>query len=336
MKTAFWMQLHAAAKKVVHQLKRIVADGKIFRVEDKPWRWKGVTAFGLMSRFAKGEDITPFLDAFEGFNLLRVFWYVTWPGTGWEPADLDTIRRFLEFVGARGFYVELVLLTDDDPVKLRAAIELVNSLRNNPPDNLVLEIGNEPKIHKDIHTELLRGICEASGFLHASGDNETPEGNFGGYLTAHTPRDGDWPRKGHDLMEYYGGGGPATSSDPPHHKPCVADEPAKLEDVGGENARDWRAYFGVCSLLGAGATFHFENGKYGLPPNDAERRMAAAALEGLDAFPPEAPLGPYSRPEDSTLRTYVVGHYMVRVRPTSLEGVVPGTMLDKDGILWKL
>ena len=87
--------------------------------------------------------------------------------------------------------------------------------------------------------------------------------------------------------------------------------------LGLTKADDFRAYFGTCALLGAGATFHSETGKFGLPPTDEERVLAAAALEGLNAFPANAPLANYTRPNDSSLRTYVMGNYSVRIRPTT-------------------
>lgn len=324
----FWTQNKRALRGL---LKRLSANGKIFYVDGKAWRWKGVTAFGLMDRFAKAENIDDFLNAFEGFNLLRVFYYVDWPGTGWGIPSDDAVHRFLDYVAARGFYVELVLLTGPKPQAEAQAIVTHCFNEFGRHENLLIEEVNEPGVHDKVDpatlTEPVTPVIWTDGLTTGSHD--------GLYLTPHTPRDGEWERKGHDLLEYWTGGGPSAPTDPAIKEPAVGDEPAKKEDVGAD-VRAWRAYFGVCSLLGAGATFHFENGKYGLPPDAMDRRLAAAALEGLNAFPEAAPLGPYSRPEDSSLRTYVVGNYMVRVRPTSLEGVVPGTMLDADGILWKL
>ena len=351
MKLSRWLQLAAVGERRAPVSGTLTASGRIFRCDGEPWRWKGVSAFPLCAKFARGENIDAFLDAFDGFNLLRAWDYVTWPGTGWASVQPDGWLAFLGYVGARGWRVELTLLTDDDPKRIAQATFLVNELAKAKPTNVVIEIGNEPNIHKNIDVIALRQTCEASGFLFASGLNDVPGDQwFGSYLTAHTPRDQDWPRKGHDLKEYFEGGGPGAPTDPPHAVPCVGDEPLQptrpepdkpdaIRYAGGDweaCVRDYRAYFGVCALLGAGATFHFEGGKYGIPPTPQEARCAAAALEGLNAFPAAAPLGPYNRPEDSSLRTYVVGDGMVRVRPTSREGVVPGTPLDPDGILWRL
>jgi hypothetical protein len=50
---------------------RLTADGRIFRADGEPWRYKGVSAFQLLDRFAKGEDIQPFLDAYQGLQRAR-------------------------------------------------------------------------------------------------------------------------------------------------------------------------------------------------------------------------------------------------------------------------
>lgn len=301
-------------------LHRLTVDGPIFRSDGEPWRWRGVTAFPLLDRFARGDDLEPLLTTFRGFNLLRVFWYVTWPGTGWGARDAATVRAFCNRVGQAGFYVELVLLTDDDPGRLEPARQLVRELSADPPINLLIEIGNEPNIHKNIDVWALRDVLDASPFLYASGDNERNPW-FGRYLTAHTPRDSEWPRKAHDLLEYYHGGGPSAPSDPAHHVPIVADEPIRPDEAGYVDS-DFLAYFATSSLLGAGATFHYDGGKFGRVPTGDEARCMQAALAGLLAFPADAPLGPYSRIDEqgNSLRTYKVGPYVVRIRPR--DGVV--------------
>lgn len=302
------------------------ADGRIFRTEtNDPWRWRGVSAFKLLNRHAAGEDITPILAAFRGFNILRVFWYVTWLGTGWEPSTAEQVSAFANRVGQDGFYVELVLLTGDEPQYVEPARRLVQALTtaDPPPKNILFEIGNEPTANgKAINVWALKPDLDASPFLYASGDNErTPL--FGRYVTAHTPRDSEWPRKAHDLLEYYNGGGPSAPTDPARRVPIVADEPIR-PDQAGFNENDFLAYFATSSLLGAGATFHYDGGKFNLLPTGDEARCMQASLAGLMAFPADAPLGPYSRIDEqgASLRTYKVGPYVVRVRP--LDGrVIP-------------
>lgn len=318
----------------------LAADGRVFRMAGAPWRWKGVSAFGLLNRFAKGDALSGYFAYWRtlGLNVLRVWPYVTWPGRGWDSPDPPTVLAFLERCAAAGFCVELTLLTDDDVARIGPAVALVSALAAARPTNVVLEIGNEPKTHKNIQTQALRGACEASGLLFASGDNETSEGRFGTYLTAHTPRDSEWPRKAHDLKEYFEGGGPRAATDPAHHMPCVADEPIRPDEAG-YWAPDFYAYALVCSLLGAGATFHYERGKDGQLPNELEAGCAEAFARGLSALPADAPLGIYRRLDEhgASLRTYVVGPYMVRVRPVARDAPETGWISRDDaGVLWTL
>jgi hypothetical protein len=317
----------------------LTADGRIFRAGGEAWRYKGVSAFQLLDRFARGEDIQPFLDAYRGFNVLRVWPYVPradWGAKAWDSPAPDAVVRFLAAVGRLGWRVELTLLTDDDPARIPQAKQLVAALGAARPPNLLLEIGNEPRVHKSIDTRALKADLDASGFLYASGDAAAEA--FGSYGTLHTARDPEWVRRAHDLLEFFQGGGPDAPTDPPHRFPAIADEPIR-PDQAGYNAADFRAYAAACALLGAGLTFHSETGKYALPPTPEEARIAAVVLEALDALPPDASLGSYRRIDEGgrSLRTYVVGErYMVRIRPTTTAAPEPGwTALDAEGVLWR-
>ena len=320
--------------------------GRIFQdttQNNAPWRWKGVSAFALMDRFLKGEDIGPFLNAYKGFNVLRVWPYTDWTN-GWgypNPPSVADIRRFLSFTQNLGWLVELTLLTTDEGRMLEWAKGVVPQLAADPkPGNLLIEIGNEPTTHKTIKTEDVKAMCEASGFLYASGNYEDATKMFGKWGNSHPQRDSEWPRRAHDLLEFYNGGGPHKPTDPSHKFPQVGDETAKPQDVKppaapNTKADDYRAYFGAASLLGAGATFHCESAKYAQLPNDEEQACRDAALEGLNAFPADAPNGPYSRPNDSSLRTYIVGNYMVRIRPTTPSYGTGWVRIGTSNILWR-
>lgn len=334
----------------------LAADGRIFTQAGQPWRWKGVTAFGQLDRFARGKDIGGFLSDFKGFNLLRVFCYVDWRTPqgvviGWDAPSPDTVIAFAARVAQDGFYVELVLLTDDNPARIEPARQLVEALKAARPPNVVFEIGNEPTTHKSINTRALKTTLDASGFLYSSGNYENSNLFFGSYLTAHTRRTRDWPRRAHDLLEFWVGGGPNDPNDPAHKVPAVADEPGKIAD-GGRDPRDWLAYFGASSLMGAGATYHAENTKYSHHrvidnqivetdgrPDAGERTFAAVALQGLNAFPADAPRGNYRRivepGQSNDARTYVIGSYMVRCQQIGTTAPESGwTALDTDGILF--
>jgi len=120
--------------------------------------------------------------------------------------------------------------------------------------------------------------------------------------------------------------------------PIVSDEPIRPDQATGDREGDFLAYFATCSILGAGATFHSESGKFGRVPTDDEQRLARLALQGLDAFPADASFGAYRRIDEQghTLRTYTVGNRaMVRIRPQTLDAPEPGWVSrDGRGILW--
>jgi hypothetical protein len=322
-------------------LPALSTDGPIFRANGQPWRYKGVSAFQLLDRFAKGEDIQPFLDAYRGYNVLRVWPYVPradWGAQAWDAPGADVARAFLARVEKAGFYVEITLLTDDDPGRIPWARDFLNELARGRPGNLLIEIGNEPQVHKSIDTHALRATLDASGYLYASGNYEDSRLWFGRYGTCHTGRDSDWPRRAHDLLEYFHGGGPNDPGEPACKVPWVADEPIR-PDQAGVSIPDVFGYYGACALLGGGATVHTESGKFGRVPNDSERAWIALARRALDAFPADGPKGAYRRIDegDGSLRTYVVGErYMVRVRPTSKHAPEAGwTALDDQGVMWR-
>jgi hypothetical protein len=315
--------------------------GRIFLQAGQPWRWKGVSSFALLDRFAKGEDISDVFRAYAGYNLLRVWPYVPradWGAAAWDSPSPDVVVAFVRRCEQAGFYVELTLLTDDDPARIEPAKALLRSLSKADLRSLVIETSNEPTTHKSIDTHTLKAALDASGFLYSSGDYEDSSRFFGSFLTAHTGRDNEWPRRAHDLLEFYQGGGPNAPSDPAHKVPIVADEPIR-PDQAGFNAADFRAYFGAVALLGAGGTVHTETGKHGLPPTAEEARIVAVVLEALNAFPADAPNGSYRRLDEGgkSLRTYVIGERaMVRIRPTTKDAPEAGwTAIDDDGVLWK-
>lgn len=297
--------------------------GRIFTSFGQPARVRGVSAFPFFDRLAKGEDVTgwmqPFIDL--QFNWLRIWPYVPvadWKDTAWNWPDISTVTDGIALANEHGFAVEVTLLLDDDPVNIPKARALVESLSAHKDDlSFTFEIGNEPRTHKHIDCAALKSTCEQSGVPFSSGIYENPSEAFGSYLTAHPGGDSEWPRRVHDLLEFYNGGGPKEESDPPHHCPCVADE-TQRPDNAGYNEQDYLAFFAAASLLGAGSVFHFQGGKYLTPMTPDEQRCCEAAAKGLLAFPADAPLGPYSRPDEggATLRTYQVGPYTVRIRPT--------------------
>lgn len=337
--SAEWKVVHAPKPPtpVVH------ADGRIFRTATgQPWRYKGVSAFALLNRFEKGEDIGPFLRAYKGYNVLRVWPYTDWPGVGWDVRPSAAIvRAFLKRVGDEGWIVELTLLTTDNPERLQWAKNLLAELSIPPkPTNLFVEAGNEPLTHKAIKTGDLKELLELSGFPHASGDYEDASRAYGSYLVVHTKRTTDWPRRAHDCLEWWSKGG-SERPGPPQHKPILLDEPLKPGDKAYTDA-DAEAYFGGAGMMCGGATFHCETCKYAKVPTAAEAKAAAAALRGLDAFPADAPLAAASyrrivetgQPHDG--RTYVIGRFMVRSQQRGTTAPEAGWIpIGSSGVLWR-
>src|SRR5678816_347185 len=120
-----WPFLSGSAA-VAAPVERLTASGEpIFRRAGKPWRQRSVTAFPLATLHAQGQDIRPFLSACKGFNMLRLFPYVDWPGTGWKSPSHAQWRAFVQDVAAEGFDVEISLLTSDEPEHIQPAIDLV-------------------------------------------------------------------------------------------------------------------------------------------------------------------------------------------------------------------
>jgi hypothetical protein len=309
-------------RRAVPPILPLTTDGPIFLAGDQPWRWDGVSAFRLLDAFAHGQDLQPFFDRFRGFNVLRVWLYTSWKDAngqpiGWDPPAADIVLRFLARCRDAGFYVELTLFTDNDPARSAPIRAIVSALAAAAPTNLLIEIANEPDANK-IDTTPYRAQLEATPFLYTSGDYDPSSSHFGRYLTYHTPRDNDWPRKSKGLREFWDGSGPDAPG-PAIHVPAVADEPIRPDQANYAD-QDYLAYFALASLAGAGATFHYEGGKWARLPDANEGRCLDAALAGLNAFPADAPRQLYAHDmtdEQATgsLRTYRFGPYGVRVRP---------------------
>lgn len=300
-------------------VKELFTSSRIFRVREtgEAWRWKGATAFPLIDQFLKGQDITPFLAYWSGlgFNVLRTFPLGVdakdWGASAWGPCRAIDANAFMQYVAGWGFYTELSLVTTSDP----AQVALVQPFLDGLDYSLhpFVELYNEPNVGPKA-----RGVFTPRGVWWNNGEYDDTRNFRGTYGTAHTPRDSEHDRKCHDLMEYFNGGGPHDGAEPAVHVPWVGDEPKRPDQFGFDPIQS-EGYFAGCAILGAGATFHYEGGKHGQLPQGGERACAEAAARGLQAFPADAPLGPYSRIDEpgQTLRTYKVGPYVVRIRPTN-------------------
>lgn len=313
----------------------LVAAGKLFTVAGQPYRWRGVSAFPLCRQFADGVDIRPFLSDYVGYNTLRVWDYRE--GL-YESCRPDQWANFLSYVGGLGWRVELTLLTSDSPGRIEPAKALVSALAPFRFPHLTLEIGNEPLTNKTINVWALEDACRKSGYLYSSGLYEDTRRNwFGAFGCAHTPRDHEWPRKSHDLMEYWNGGGPSYPDEPACRVPWVSDEPIRPDEAGYAEL-DYYSYGASLCGFGAGGTFHSAGGRDGRRLTADERRCAEHFLLGLNTLPEDAATYPYGRIDEhgATLRTFTFGNYCVRIRPTTPGPVGAWTIpLDNWGIVWR-
>ena len=316
---------------------RWYVSGHLFRnLKGEAVRLMGFTGFKILRMLADLVDCSAVLEYFQArrANCVRVWAYLP-PGHpidgGWEPPSTLQLLNGIGRLRSYGFTTYLTLLTDDDPARIPWAQQTVRELGAAGLDSLILEIGNEPQINKQIDTQALRAVCDASGLLYTSGEYADSALWFGSFGDAHTPRDLEWPRKAHDLHEYQVGGGPSYPQEPACPVPWIAGEPIKpteapnapqTDDRGVTiyRAEDFLAYGATCGLLGAGAIFHYEGGKTGQLPSGDEIACCDDFFEGLQAFPAEM-LGPgsYVRIDEhgETLRTYAKGPYRVRIRPKS-------------------
>jgi hypothetical protein len=324
-------------------------DGHIFRLADgTPWRYKGVTAFRLCQLWLEsGADaVRAFLNAYPGYNTVRVFSYVegpNWTDPTWEAPSPDQAVEFAQLLNSLGWRMEFVLLTSSNPGRRDHAIAIINALAAAHLTNVFLEAANEPEVQNPdrtfIDASALRPALDASGYPYTNGCyTDGAARHWGTYHTQHGERDPEWPRRCHDAYDLWVKPADAPAGAQAVHKPCLLDEPAKPQDVGGDKVKDWKAFFGGAALFAAGATFHSKTGKFAQLPTDEERSLAAAALMGLNAFPADAAnaQGSYRRIDGDGLRTYVIGDGMVRIRPNAPAAPEPGwTSLDTDHILWR-
>jgi hypothetical protein len=306
-----------------------------------PWRMKGVTGFKLAEIWRRGGDWRGFLNAYPGYNTVWTFDYTegpNWVDEPWESLPVDQCVRFVQDVGNVGWRVAHCLLSSSNPARRQHALDLIAAFKSAALTNLFLRGANEPEVQHDgiyIETEFMHQALEQSGYPYCNGVYKQTDRHYGTWLETHTQRDGEWPRRSHDAMDIYH---PPADAPPgnqlPHQMPIVLGEPAKYQDVGA-SVQDWKAYFGSGSFFGAGVVFHSQTGKFADLPTDQEKQLASAALMGLNAFPADAPAGAYSRIDDQTLRTYIVGTASVRIRPTTPTHPQAGwTSLDTDHILY--
>jgi len=298
----------------IHPSNRLfIRDGKIHRV-------KSVTAFKLLYWFSQGKDIDPFLSTFKRSNELRILSSTDgmsspWGNDAWPLPSATMVREFCEYVGKRNWDVEFTCITGNDPNKIESLRHIIEYLGFRKVKNVTIELANEPQFNKS-NPHLLKQVARDSGLLWTSGIYHNNNEFFGQFINYHSARDNEWVRKFHDALEYWTGGGPNFKEEKALKVPSKADEPIR-PDAAAFNQLDFYTYGAGVGLFSAGGCFHSQSGKLaGLPTKD-ELDCYHAFMDGMELFPPDALLDSYNRPVENSLRTYTVGRFMIRVRPTS-------------------
>ena len=344
---------------------RLHVDGKVFRTESGAvWSWRGASSFMLYARYLRGENITPQLDQARalGVNVLRVFGRVL--GSGWpdftdfanpenDPQAAAKLGAFFDLIAAHGLRVEFVPLTyqartdADARAQLQQAYDVAAGRWN-----VFIEGANEPDVNDIAVVTIYEGV-DRRGVLSAYGvyDQDCDAVHICtlamlDYLTVHTDRGPEWPRKIKDLLEIRDGFGDA--SDPRNWfagsgRPTIGDEPIgadETEQPGRRSASssDFAQAFGVCASYSAGCTFHSEAGLRSNLLGPHQLDAAKAILDVWSFIPPDAQTGQYTRgglgtlpvawPNDAvSLRTYGVilgaDAWVTNVRPASGYGLAP-------------
>lgn len=332
----------------------ITVDGKVFRDDQgNMWSWRGVSLFLLQARMMRGENILPeiaWMDSI-GANVARVFGRV--PVPGWEdqpdyhtpedrPEFAKELHAFFTFMAGQNKRVEYVPITSNGDMNyMRRIVQQAFDIAADHP-NVFIEVANEPEAQGNIDTVGImqgintRGVIYALGnyIVNNQGDGGAGDMPRGHYITCHTDRGSEWPRKSHDALYYrdeLGVGG----------CPVILDEPigaAEVEVPGRRSATpdDFLAYFGSGRLWAAGSTYHCDKGVRGFAPNaqDSPVQLAIGVVvgEAWAAIPNEAQVGSYQRcgggafpiscDVAESLRTYASvwadKWAVVRVRPISL------------------
>lgn len=303
---------------------------------DQPWKWRGVSAFRLFDEWQMGNDIVPYCQwaLVNNINILRVFGMYAGALGRLIPDEIDRyfykVRDFLNVMESYGLSLEWVAFADlqrpglDHLDVQRHYHNLVDVLLGR--EGVVLEICNEPPLNGlDPTTVYTRfgELAQALG-LYNPENNTLPVAQ---YLTDHTPRDDEWPRKAKDILELTKLG---AGSMPPLMVPGICDEPMGIGvDQPGRRSMskpDMAQYHALAALFGSGSTIHGDFGIECRLPNADEQAVVDAITMSWSAVPEPCQLWEYTAGhldwcplENHALREYgmMLGNLatMVRIRP---------------------
>jgi hypothetical protein len=193
-------------------------DGKVFRDSTGAiWPYRGVTAFTLLERVAKGEDIGPYLDKRRaaGANLVRVLstmkFITNLPPESYSDSQLAALFATAHAHGVRVEIVALADATDWPLAKQRAHVQrIVDAVAAAGALDLV-EVSNEAFKNSAPPRDIMPGVTRRAGVLMASGGDGPTCDNLSpfvlDYVTYHPERKDEWPRTAKDELELRDGFG---------------------------------------------------------------------------------------------------------------------------------
>lgn len=279
-----------------------------------PWKWAGSSEFKLYYLYLNAGGsagggaaaIAPILAqrAGLGFTNLRVFsmlWNIVHFDPAAFPAYLSDLPIFAAQCAAAGFQIELTILADCQLVPNMATTaqqgahvtRVTGALSGSP--NILLDLGNEWPGNgwtPGLLPRPLGPVCSA-GSNNGGGAPPRPAWDW---CTYHTPRDTEWPRKAKDLLELRDGFAGWT----PLLRPVVADEPIGAAEVAIPGSRsdvpdDFFWFAATAMMMGAGATFHSDNGIQSVLFQPVQLACATAFMAGISTVPVAAQTWTYTR-----------------------------------------
>jgi len=282
-----------------------VADTRFYdALTGSTWKWRGASAFRLFELFLKGENIGPFCRwaLTSQINILRVFGAYNGGIGRLIPTEYPTygaqLPRFLDVVNGYGLSVEFTIFADMQTPALAAINQasnyqtVINILRGRA--GVVVEICNEPFKNGVVPESLYQPLPD---LMQALGSYDFIDGQIkhADYVTMHTDRGPEWPRKAKDMLEVSRLGWDGFTA---LRHPCIGDEPLGIgpEQPGSRSmvAADHAAYHGVAALFSSGSTIHSTFGVQTRLPTAEEQRCLAAATATMQAVPPECATWKYT------------------------------------------
>lgn len=274
-------------------------DGFILRASDsRPWQYKAITAFDLFHQYCDNKDIVPFLNWAKttGANTLRVFGM--WSVTGFDVNNYidyqNKIPNFCGILAAHGFYVDFVIFTDADKLMRNLSDQLDHyamvTIALSACPNAIAQVCNEPFKNGVDVTQVgwkIPGLIQSSGDYGTDGDfNNIKKTLDIGNL--HSYRGDSQVRKMKDIADLRDGYTGFSGL----KKPCVNDEPFRLENVSEMDA----ATAGVLAqFFGVGACAHSITIEFCNIPNGQENNNIRLFHSAL--LPADISIWAYSRGE---------------------------------------